>query len=183
LKFGVDGTLTTIGTLVTDSGAVTLAGGANAATASTVVTAATTTQGVAVATATTSDSASTGMDQLTFVTGSDIIDVVAGSIVITGVDGGASATAGNALITTAGLATFHANDNTLALKITAVAADLDGTAAVREAAVFAHDGQAYLYISNGVAGHTDGDAVIVLTGITAVTSGITLVDGNITAIA
>ena len=180
LKFGVDGTITAIGTAVGDTGAVTLAGGVNAATASTVVTAATATQGVAAVARTDSDSTSTALDILTFVSGADIIDVVAGAIVINGgtAAGTTAAVAGNAATSAAGLATFEASDNTLALKITAVAADLDGAAAVREAAVFTHDGQAYLYISDGVALHTSSDALIVLTGITTLANGITLNAGS-----
>jgi len=184
LKFGVDGTITAVGTAAGDTGAVTLAGGANAATASTVVTAATSTQGVAVVARTDSDSTEVNPDILTYVSGADIIDVVAGSIVINGgVAAGTTAAAGNAAISTAGLATFEATDSTLALKLIAVAADLDGTAAVREAAVFVHNGQGYMFISDGVAGLTTSDAVIVLTGVTTITTGMTLVGGDVTAIA
>jgi hypothetical protein len=127
-----------------------------------------------------SDSASTAVDLLTFVSNSDIIDVVAGAMVFGG--NAAAATAGNASISATGLATFHVDDDTLAEKITAVAADLDAAAAAREVAVFDHAGQAYLYISDGVAGHSTGDVLIALSGLSTVTVGITLVDGNITVI-
>jgi hypothetical protein len=186
LKLGLNGTLTTVGSLVTDTGSVFDAGGTAADDKETTFAISTTTQGVAAVAATASDSPSTASDQLTFVSNADIIDVVAGAIVITGgvAAGTTAAAAGNAAISAAGLASFHADDDTLAEKITAVAADLDGTAAVREAAVFVHAGQAYLYISDGAAGHTDGDALITLTGISTVTTGITLSGGgDITAIA
>jgi S-layer protein len=178
VKSGVDGTLTTIGTASTDTGSVTLGSGANVATKSTAINIATGTQGVAAAVATASDSPSTGMDQLTYVSNADIIDVVAGAIVITGGDAVTTAAAGNANISAAGLATFHADDDTLAERITAVAADLDAAAAVREAAVFVHAGQAYLYISNGAALNTDGDVLITLTGISTLANGITLSGGG-----
>jgi hypothetical protein len=157
---------------------VTLGSGANVATKSTAINIATGTQGVAAAVATASDSPSTGMDQLTYVSNADIIDVVAGAIVITGGDAVTTAAAGNANISAAGLATFHADDDTLAERITAVAADLDAAAAVREAAVFVHAGQAYLYISNGAALNTDGDVLITLTGISTLANGITLSGGG-----
>jgi len=172
IREGVNGVATS------DASPALLLTGDAAGDTSTTATVATPTPGVVAVARTDSDSTSTALDILTFVSGADIIDVVAGAIVINGVDGGGAATAGNASITTAGLATFHANDNTLALKITAVAADLDGAAAVREAAVFTHDGQAYLYLSDGAAGHTSSDALIVLTGITTLANGITLSAGN-----
>ena len=140
------------------------------------------TDGVTAVAAVASDSASTAVDQLTFVSNSDVIDVVAGAILLDGGDKTTDAAAGNAKISATGLATFHVDDDTLAERITAVAADLDGTAVAREAAVFAHAGQAYLYISDGVAGHTTGDVLIALAGLSTVTTGITLVDGNITVI-
>ena len=130
-----------------------------------------------------SDSTEANPDILTYVSGADIIDVVAGDIVINGGDAVTAAAAGNANISAAGLATFHANDTTLALKLIAVAADLDAGAAVREAAVFVHNGQGYMFISDGVAGLTSSDAVIVLTGVTTIATGMTLVGGNVTAIA
>jgi S-layer protein len=130
-----------------------------------------------------SDSTQDNPDFLTYVSGADVIDVVAGNIVITGGDAVTAAAAGNANISAAGLATFHANDTTLAQKLTAVAADLDAVAAVREAAVFVHNGQGYMFISDGVAGLTSSDAVIVLTGVTTIATGMTLTGGNVTAIA
>jgi hypothetical protein len=166
----------------TDAPAFELTGDNAGATVLTTVTVATPTAGVTAAAAVASDSTSTAFDLLTFVSNSDIIDVVAGDIVITGGDATTAAAAGNARISATGLATFHVDDDTLAEKITAVAADLDATAAVREAAVFDHAGQAYLYISDGVAGHSTGDVLIALSGLSTVTVGITLVDGNITVI-
>ncbi|ATC32717.1 hypothetical protein CA606_10380 [Caulobacter vibrioides] len=143
-----------------------------------------TTQGVNAVAAVDADSTSTAMDQLTFVSNSDIIDVVAGAIVINGGDAGTAAAAGNANISATGLATFHVNDNTLALKLTAIAADLAaGGEAAREAAVFVDQGQAYLFLSDGVAGFSAGDAVIQLVGITTLANGMTLSGGgDITAI-
>ena len=173
IREGVNGTATTDA-----APAFELAGNDAGATVLTTATVATGTTGVLAALRTDSDSTSTALDILTFVSGADIIDVVAGAIVINGGDAATAAAAGNANITAAGLATFNAGDNTLALKITAVAADLDAGAAVREAAVFTHDGQAYLYLSDGVAGHTSSDALIVLTGITTLANGMTLNAGN-----
>jgi S-layer protein len=185
LKLGLDGTLTTVGALVTDTGSVLDAGGTAGDNKETLYSISTTTQGVAAVDRTASDSTQAAPDILTYVSGADIIDIVAGDIVINGgvAAGTTAAAAGNAAISAAGLATFEASDNTLALKLTAVAADLDGTAAVREAAVFVHDGQGYMFISDGVAGLTTSDAVIVLTGITTIATGMTLTGGNVTAIA
>lgn len=144
--------------------------------------AATTTPGIAAVAATASDSTSTGMDMVTFVSNSDIISV-GGQIVINGGDAVTAAAAGNANISAAGLATFHVNDNTLALKLTAIAADLAaGGEAAREAAVFVDQGQAYLFVSDGIAGVTTGDLVIQLVGVTALTTGIGLTGQNITSI-
>jgi Ca2+-binding RTX toxin-like protein len=127
----------------------------------------------------------TNFESIAYVGQADVIDIVAGSIVITGgvAAGSTAAAAGNAAISTAGLASFHASDDTLAEMITAVAADLDGTAAVREAAVFVFDSQAYMYISDGVAGVGANDLLVKLVGITALSTGITLTSGNITDIA
>ena len=175
-------TLVTGQTTTADAASFNLTGDDAGVTVLTSVTVATGTAGVTAVSAVASDSASTAVDQLTFVSNSDVIDVVAGAIVITG-GSAAAAAAGNASISATGLATFHVDDDTLAERITAVAADLDGTVAVREAAVFDHAGQAYLYISDGVAGHTTGDVLIALTGLSTVTTGITLnADGNIIVI-
>jgi len=185
LKLGVDGTLTTVGSAVTDTGSVFDAGGTASDNKETTFAISTTTQGVAAVDRTAADSTQDNPDLLTYVSGADIIDVVAGAIVINGgvAAGTTAAAAGNAAISSAGLATFHADDVTLAQKLTAVAADLDGTAAVREAAVFVHNGQGYMFISDGVAGLTSSDAVIVLTGVTTIATGMTLTGGDVTAIA
>jgi hypothetical protein len=125
-----------------------------------------------------SDSTLASPDALTYVSGADMIDVVAGAIVINGGDSVTAAAAGNANISAAGLATFAAADTTLTQKLTAVAADLDAPPAVREAAVFVHNGQGYLFLSDGAAGLTSSDAVVVLTGITTIATGMTLSAGG-----
>ena len=142
------------------------------------IAAATTTAGVNAVARTDSDSTLASPDALTYVSGADMIDVVAGAIVINGGDSVTAAAAGNANISAAGLATFAAADTTLTQKLTAVAADLDAPPAVREAAVFVHNGQGYLFLSDGAAGLTSSDAVVVLTGITTIATGMTLSAGG-----
>jgi Ca2+-binding RTX toxin-like protein len=90
---------------------------------------------------------------------------------------GTNATSGNASIDANGLATFHADDTTLALKIAAVNADIAGanTTVADLVAIFQHGGNTYVFISGGTDGATTDDTVIELTGVSLST---VTVDGN-----
>jgi S-layer protein len=64
-------------------------------------------------------------------------------------------------------AVFHADDNTLALKIVAVEAGLSGaTNTNHEVAIFVDSGSTYVFIADGVAGVGANDVLIKLTGVT-----------------
>ena len=78
-----------------------------------------------------------------------------------------AATAGTALITAAGVATFAAADATLAQRITATEAgiNLGGAAAVGQVAMFQFGADAYVFISNGTDGVGAGDQLIKLVGV------------------
>ena len=126
------------------------------------------------------------LDTITdYVSGTDIIDFGVTAIVIDAA--AAAAVAGTAKISATGIATFHADDDTLAEKLAAiVSAIADSSATVAgESAVFVHDGQAYLYINGDTDTTADTqDTLIKLTGITSLTDGLTIsVGGDITAIA
>lgn len=96
-----------------------------------------------------------------------------------------AAVSGTAAVSATGLATFASTDNTLALKVAALAnalvtggvADAAGTSAV-----FTDSGNSYVFVSNGTNGVQAGDALIQLTGVTA-TTGLTFAGGDITAVA
>jgi len=88
--------------------------------------------------------------------------------------------AGNAAVSHAGLATFDAADNTLALKLQAVSAatakDPAGTTVV-----FNDGGDSYVYVAgNTAAGIQAGDGLIRLTGVTA--GGLRIDGGNVVGI-
>ena len=95
-----------------------------------------------------------------------------------------TAAAGQAAISATGLATFNAADNTLALRLTAVAAAFEAATATTtlEAATFAFGSDSYLYITDNVAGLGANDVLVKLTGI-QVATGMTLTGQTITAIA
>ena len=80
-----------------------------------------------------------------------------------------TATAGEAGVATAGkIATFHADDDTLAERLVAVAkavTDGGGAETEGEAVMFTHGGTSYIFISDGDAGNTAGDSLVALTGI------------------
>ncbi|MBW7901684.1 MAG: DUF4214 domain-containing protein [Rhodocyclaceae bacterium] len=78
---------------------------------------------------------------------------------------GDEATAGTAQIVS-GVATFDAGDATLEQKLTAVANAI-GSGGWGKAAVFLHEGDSYLFISDGNAGISNGDALVKLVGIAA----------------
>ena len=73
--------------------------------------------------------------------------------------------AGSNVNTTTGLVTFATADNTLALKIAAIQADLQ-LDAINVTAVFNDGGNAYVYYSGAAIGNAD-DQIIQLTGVTA----------------
>jgi Ca2+-binding RTX toxin-like protein len=125
-----------------------------------------------------------------YATGSDIIDF--GAITLLQSPNAAAAAAGHAAVT-AGVVTFHANDNTLALRIIAVedaisdndnAAD-SNDAAAGDALVFAFGSDSYIFVSDGTLGVSANDVLIKLTGIAGgtATDSLTIVGGDITALA
>jgi hypothetical protein len=90
---------------------------------------------------------------------------------------------GQAAISATGLATFDAADDTLAERIVAVEAAMTAVTAVAgETAVWAQGSDSYVFISDGTAGVDANDVLIKLTGV-AVTTGLTVAAGDITAIA
>jgi hypothetical protein len=114
--------------------------------------------------------------------GSDIIDH---SVNLTK-GNAATAGVGQAGVDANGLATFNAADDTFAEKLAAVAAaiDEDGNGAANnttagETVIFVHNGDTYVYISDGTTGFGAGDDIIKLTGITSLTT-ITVTNNNIT---
>ena len=110
--------------------------------------------------------------------GSDEIDQTDRDIVYGG--SSAAATGGDASIDGEGLATFHTDDNTLALKLLAVEADLNdaGTVAGGEFAFFEDSGDTYVFISDTASGLSADDLLIKLDGVTGLTNS-TLTDGDL----
>jgi len=96
----------------------------------------------------------------------------------------ATASAGTAAISSAGIATFAAGDSTLALRIVATEAGIQaGTATAGQVAVFQFESDAYVFISNGVDGVGAGDQLIKLTGVNTLDLAydtVTLASGNMT---
>ena len=95
-------------------------------------------------------------------------DVIGFDAAITIAANGDAAAAGDAAISAEGVVSFHADDDTLAERVTATAGGMtSGTDADGEIAYFEHtDGNTYLFISDGAAGVTAGDNLIKLTGVT-----------------
>lgn len=81
-------------------------------------------------------------------------------------------------------ATFHANDNTLALHIVAIEAALaDTTHTAGEAAHWTEGSDTYVFITDGVAGVGANDVIIKLVGVDATTAAfdvLTIASGNLT---
>jgi hypothetical protein len=105
-----------------------------------------------------------------FAKGSDVIDhSVALSL---GGDATTAAAAGNALISAGGKASFHADDDTFAEKVAAVAADLNGATATTagEVAFFEDGGNTYVFITDATDVDTNGDDIIELTGVTGLST-------------
>jgi len=124
----------------------------------------------------------TNFDTITdFNTASDIVDYAVAMTIVTN---GAAAAAGVAAISAAGVATFHGNDNTLALRIIAVEGGIQtGTAAAGQAAIFQFGADAYVFISDGVDGVGANDVLIKLTGVDTTAAAydtITLSSGDFT---
>ena len=120
-----------------------------------------------------------------FATASDIIDYAPKAITIA--TAASAAVSGTAAISSAGIATFAAADNTLALRIIAAENGINngGTnaAAAGQTAVFQFGADAYAFISNGVDGVGAGDQLIKLTGVDTTTASfdtLTLANGNAT---
>jgi hypothetical protein len=116
-----------------------------------------------------------------FTTASDIIDFSA-SITLVATT---TASSGVAALSAGGVATFHADDSTLALRITATEAGINAgsTTATGQAAVFQFGDDAYMFISNGVDGVAAADVLIKLTGVNTALAAfdtITLNGGNAT---
>jgi Ca2+-binding RTX toxin-like protein len=109
--------------------------------------------------------------------GADILTFGAATTVLA-VDATALVAGSNVQTSAGGLISFHANDNTLALKISAVQADseLDVAGSV---AMFVDGGNTYVYYAGAAAGNDD-DQLIQLSGITTLE---TLTGGSTTTIA
>lgn len=88
------------------------------------------------------------------------------------------AVAGTASINGSGFASFNGADSSLAQKLEAVISALGNDAAGTSAA-FADGADGYVFVSNGTAGINAGDALIKLTGVSAI-NGLTFVAGDIT---
>ncbi len=106
----------------------------------------------------------TKFDTITdFATNSDVITFATNTLTIVQ---NATATSGVAKVTAAGIATFHADDSTLAKKITAVEAAIQtGTQAAGQMAVFQDGADAYAFISDGTDGVGAGDVLVKLVGV------------------
>lgn len=122
----------------------------------------------------------------------NIIDFGATALVIH--DGGSSAAAGQASISNTGVATFHADDDTLAEQLIAVETAISaigggtpggGTPTAGGVAIWQNGGDAYLFISDAAAGLTATDVLIKLTGVYLnLDDGLTIdAGGDITGIA
>lgn len=123
------------------------------------------------------DSLVAASDKITDFNTGNVKDVIDHSATLALGGSAAAATAGNASISAGGKATFVAADNTLALKIAAVAADLDaGAAAAGRVAFFEDSGNTYVFITDANATNTTGDDLIELTGVTGLTA--ITVDGS-----
>ena len=130
----------------------------------------------------------TVLDTITdFATASDTI--VYSNSAITIMASATAAASGVALISAAGLASFHSADTTTALRIVAAEAgiNLGGAAAAGQAVLFqggtSDTTNAYLFISDGVDGVAAGDQLIKLTGVDTTSTAfdaITLANGRMT---
>ena len=132
-------------------------------------------------TASTSTPSGTNFDTITdYTKASDVIDHAADIVKFATAVTAASGTAG--VTVTTGVTSFNAADNTLALKVTAIAAAL-AAAGAGNTLLFQDGSDSYLYITDGTAGAGTTDVLIKLTGITGTSNDeITVVGGNITTL-
>jgi len=100
--------------------------------------------------------------------GADVLAFGSGTAVLLTADATALVAGANVQTSAGGLVTFHANDNTLALKIAAIEADIQLDAA-GSVAMFVHGGNTYVYYAGAAAGNAD-DQLIQLSGITTLTT-------------
>jgi len=110
-----------------------------------------------------------------------------GGVTLLSGSGGVQAV-GQAVIAANGIATFHADDDTVAERITAVQAAIaaSGTpvaAVAGEFAIWQQGADAFLFVSDATAGVGAGDVLIQLVGVTVGAGGVTVASGDITAIA
>jgi hypothetical protein len=108
------------------------------------------------------------MDIITDMAAADILQFGAGTLVLLGGDATGLVAGANVQQSAGGLVTFAAGDNTLALKIAAIQADVQLDAA-QSVAFFVDGGNTYVYYAGAAIGNTD-DQVVQLTGITALTT-------------
>ena len=124
---------------------------------------------------------SSTIDQVSFVNG-DKIDFGATAITTTV----AAAGAGRAAITASGIATFDGTPGDFAAALAQISAGINtsgGASAAGEAAVFQFGGKTYVYIDDGVNGHSAADLVIEVLGVTSpLLTGLTVSGGDIIAI-
>jgi S-layer protein len=98
-----------------------------------------------------------------FATNSDVVTYTSNTLSIVT---NATATSGVAKVTSAGVATFHADDSTLAKKIVAAEAAIQtGTATAGQMAIFQDGADAYAFISDGTDGVGAGDVLVKLVGV------------------
>jgi S-layer protein len=139
----------------------------------------------AASTASDSTASSLGLDQITYIsTDADKIALVTGSIAL---HGSVATSLTAAALNSAGLVSFASmtsnNPTSLSAAVTLAEAALQVSALVSgHAAALVYNGQAYLYITDAVAGVGDGDLLVTLTGVTSLTNGITVTSNVITAI-
>lgn len=107
---------------------------------------------------------SAGLDIITDMGTTDILGFGAGVVVLLGADVTALVAGSNVQQSAGGLVTFATADNTLALKIAAIQADVQLDVA-QSAAFFVDSGNTYVYYAGAAAGNTD-DQIVQLTGVT-----------------
>ncbi|MEX0963952.1 MAG: hypothetical protein WDZ52_07940 [Pseudohongiellaceae bacterium] len=110
---------------------------------------------------------SAGADELIF----------AAAVALPGIDATLAVAGANVQTSAGGLISFHANDNTLALKVVAIQADAELDLLANTAAIFVDGADTYVYFTGALAGDSVDDQMIELTGIsslTAITGGVTM---------
>lgn len=108
------------------------------------------------------------------------VDIIDGPVALT-ISQSGTATAGTAAINAEGIASFNVADDTLAEKLTAVAAGVEVATATTagDIAIFEHGGDSYLFITDGTAGLSATDVLVKLTGVTGLTDS-TITAGDLT---